>query len=303
MPQTMKPASNFRREVEAIQSLPSLPAVVGKILQVVNSPTSTAKELGEVISYDPSLASKILRVANSALYGMPRKIDSLDFSIVVLGMSKVRDLALGISVIRSFRSIATCRAFDRSRFWEHCATCGPIAQYVAARVGLNLGHEAFVSGLLHDVGKIVLDNYFHDRFAESLEMTEDQQMRLYEAEAEVFGANHADVGGWLAERWDFPSHLCHAIAFHHAPLDAPDDSAPLVCACHVADAITKGKSADIMGLPGAFVLEDDPAWRRLRETTPRCAGLDVERMFFELDDELREVRELLRILEEPGSIL
>jgi len=294
---------SFRREVEAIPSLPSLPAVVGKILQVVNSPTSSARDLSAIIRNDPALAAKILRVANSAFYGMTRQIDSLDFGIVILGLHKVRDLALGISVMRAFRSVRENPAFNRARFWEHCATCALVCQYLSGLLGLKLGHEAFVAGLLHDIGKIVLDNYFHDRFLEAFDLIESRQIPNYEAEAEVFGADHSEVGSWLAEKWNFPGHLTCAIGRHHNPLASPEDHRIIASICHVADEITKGKAQDISGSPSAFVLDDDPGWQLLRQSSRNARPIDAERMFFELDDELRQVRELLRIMEEPGSIV
>ena len=291
----------FRGEVESISALPSIPTVVGKVLQLINSPNSTARQVGEIISRDPSLAAKLLRVANSAFYGMARQIASLDFAIVVLGMSKVRDLVLSVSVMKSFRDVPESGALSRARFWEHCASCALIAQHTAARVGLNLGHEAFVCGLVHDIGKIVLDNSFHDRFCESWEIARERNVCMYEAEAEVFGASHAEVGAWLAEKWSFPESVCAVVAHHHAPLEADPVNRPLVCVCHIADALTVGKERDLGDCPDEFVLEDDPAWQYLQETAPACAALDVERMFFELDQELARVRELLQLLEEPGG--
>jgi len=290
---------SFRREVEAISALPSLPTVVGKVLQLVSSPSSTARDLGAVISRDPSLASKVLAVSNSAFYGMPRQIASLDFAIVVLGMAKVRDLVLSVSVMRSLQDVPECQALNRARFWEHCASCALVAQHMAAQVGLNLGHEAFIGGLEHDIGKIILDNSFHDRFVESWEIAKERHICMYEAEAEILGADHAYVGSWLAEKWSFPESVCAVVRHHHRPLEADPQYRPIACLCRMADALAVGKERDMGDMVNEFVLEEEPAWQHLQKIAPGCASLDVDRMFLELEQELSQVRDLLQILEAP----
>ena len=268
----------LRRVTEKVIGLPALPTIVTQLITLVGNPRSSARDVAKLISTDQALTAKILRVANSAFYGFPRRIATIQLAIVVLGFETVKNLGLSVTVLKRFSRGTEHRLFDRERFWEHAIACGVAARMLAQRLRYRLEGEAFVGGLLHDVGKLILIEYFHPEFSEALELAEAEGLTIAEAEERVFGVTHADVGGWLAERWNLPQALVGAISHHHRLGDGemPDE---LVMLTHVADAVARhhrvGGSGDQQGprldpevaqrLKGAEELPDEALLDRLSE--------------------------------------
>jgi len=285
----------FKRNVQAIPFLPSLPAIAAEVMRAVNSPRSSANQLSAVISRDPALTGRILRMANSAFYGMPRQVDSLDFGIVVMGMAKVRDLALSLSITRALAKVRQCGDFTGAHFWEHSAACSAIARAVAAGIALNVGHDAFMGGLLHDMGKILLANYYHDQFEESMMLAAAERIPWRVAEERVLGVDHALIGSWLAERWNLPEKFVDVIRWHHDVAGAPRESLALTCICHVADLLAHARGFGVHETASATSLEEDPAWHSLCKIAPAADNLDMERIFADLEVEIREIQDILDI--------
>jgi putative nucleotidyltransferase with HDIG domain len=227
----------LKRLTERIIGLSALPTIVTQLIALVGDPRSSARQVARLISADQALTAKILRVANSAFYGFPRKIATVQLAIVVLGFNAVKNLAISVTVLKRFSAGTDHRLFDRQRFWQHAIGCGVAARMLAKRFGGRDG-EAFVAGILHDIGKLILIEYAHDEFVDALELAEQDAVPIARAEEEVLGVTHAEVGGWLAERWNLPEPLAHSISAHHNPfaLKEPDD---LVLITHLADALVR----------------------------------------------------------------
>ena len=149
----------IRRIAESIINLPTLPTIVSKMLQLVDNPKTSAGALARLISTDQALTARILRLANSAYYGFPRRISTVNTAIVVLGFNAVKDMGLSLSVFDMFRDPAPSGSFDIMRFWEHSMGCGIAARMMSRRYRPDLAGEGFVAGLLHDIGKAVLKQY------------------------------------------------------------------------------------------------------------------------------------------------
>ena len=211
----MERADIARRIQELGDDLPRLPDAVAKLLQLMNKEESSIDEIVAVIEPDPSLTTKILRSANSAYYGFARTIPSLQRAIPLLGLSMVRTMALSIGAMQGFPQQANTPGFDRDRLWVHCLAVGGGME----RLGKMLGLEAdylFLLGFLHDVGQLVLDKYFSAEFARCLAMVREKGMCLHEAELEVLGIDHAEVGLLLLHRWKFPEVLIQPVKLHHS---------------------------------------------------------------------------------------
>jgi putative nucleotidyltransferase with HDIG domain len=213
----------IKRITESIISLPTLPAVVSKMLQLVDNPKTSAASLSRLIYTDQALTARILKLANSAYYGFPREISTVNMAIVVLGFNTVKEMGLSLSVFEVFKGEGNDAIFDISRFWQHSIGCGSAARMLARRLKYHLAGEAFVAGLLHDIGKIILRQYLPNEFSSVISKVVHGGMDLDEAEIDIVGTSHAQIGGWLAEKWNLPRLIVDAITFHHMPCEAHED--------------------------------------------------------------------------------
>jgi putative nucleotidyltransferase with HDIG domain len=205
-----------------VLELPTLSTVLNRILKVAGDARSSASDLAEVISKDQSLTTNILKIANSAYFGLSQQVTTVSRAIVVLGFDAVKSIALSASVIAAFPNKGNKKEFDRSKFWTHSLACAYLCKQISRMTHLADLETSFVCGLLHDIGKIVLDIHFPDSYERVFAELREQRVRLVEAECEALGFTHAEVGMWMAQRWKFPKSIIFSIANHHGPI-AEDD--------------------------------------------------------------------------------
>ena len=204
--------------IAAIGDIATLPEVTIKIIEIVESPKSTARELHEVIKNDPALSVKVLKVVNSAFYGLPGQVASVDRAIILLGMSAVKNIAIAASIARLFKGKRISEHFSAADLWRHSVSVA-----VAARaLGKCSPHpvmpdELFVAGLIHDVGTLVERQAYPDQFSEVINRCVSEEIDFLECEREVIGADHQAFGVALTTKWKFPKHLRAAVGFHHTP--------------------------------------------------------------------------------------
>ena len=234
MPEASLDKEKQRILIQRIQELPTLPSTISKIIELVESQSSTSEDLARVISKDQSISSLILKLVNSAFYGHLRQISSISHAIVILGYTTVRTMALGVSIFNASPGKKTA-AFDRSKFWIHSIGVATITRRIAthtpARDGLDM-ESVFLSGLLHDIGKVIFDHYFAKEYNEVAESALKNHVWIGESESSFFGINHAEAGYYLAQKWQFPSTVISAIKSHHAPASY-DGEAERAMACMV----------------------------------------------------------------------
>ena len=231
---------DIRIAIRNIKNLPTLPAVVGRILEIANDSGSSASELAELVSRDMSVSAKVLNLANSAIYGFPRRISTIPQAVVVLGFDTVRSLALSVSVFESLaRSSGGERGFDREAFWMHSIGCGTAARLIAGALGQRDIGTPFVAGLLHDLGKVILDIYFNKEYREVVQRATEGGRSASDVETDLLEIDHAEVGGWLAFRWRFPEVLVTPIESHHHLDTAEEDYLKEAVMVHLANLLTK----------------------------------------------------------------
>jgi HD-like signal output (HDOD) protein len=202
-----------------VAGLVSPPEVCIRLLDLVDSPKSTAHEIGEVIGSDPNLSSRLLKLANSSFYNYSGRIDTLSRAIAIVGTRELYSLAISISAIRAFSKIPA-QIINMDTFWRHSLFCGIIARNLAKRCGVLHPERLFVAGLLHDIGALVLFARAAEKARDLMLMAEGDEETLAYAERQEFGFNHADLGGMLATLWKLPDTLVEAIGCHHNPFDA-----------------------------------------------------------------------------------
>lgn len=219
--------AEIRQTLTEVRDLPTLPTIVMEVMKLVSNPNSSVSEIVELLEEDLALTGKLLRTANSAYYGVPRKIDNLKMALVIIGMDEVSNLITSSSVLKMFPSRPDSEGFDSAAFWRHSAATAEITQGLYAGLRLPKNSGAYVAGLLHDIGKLVLNQYFHHYYLQCTDYALEYSVTPARAEAEVIGVDHGHIGGWLAQRWNLPDEIINAIAQHHIrPADTPQYSFP-----------------------------------------------------------------------------
>jgi HD-like signal output (HDOD) protein len=207
---------NLREKIQGIIHLPSLPAIAMEVISIIENPKTNVHTLSQLISKDQVLASKVLKIANSPFYGYAKTISTIDFAIVILGFETLKEVVMSISVT-SHLSKNVSKDFDINSFWNHSIASSVTARELAKNIGYRILGEAFVAGLIHDLGLLILNQYFCKEFAEVVNLIKNDGLRLTEAEVKVYGVTHDEVGSWLAQRWNFPKQLIEAMRYHHNP--------------------------------------------------------------------------------------
>ena len=224
--------------VQEISHIATLPEVTMKIIQLVEDPSATAQDLNKVITNDPALGARILKVVNSAFYGLPGQIGSINRAIVLLGLNAVKNIAIAASLAKLFRGGRICPSFDAHDLWSHSVASATCTRLLADKIGLGLPDEAFLAGLIHDIGIMVEIQAKRPKFVEVIDKLDaDAMLFMREAETQVLGANHEQFGAGLCRLWKFPASFAYVTGFHHHPLDLPENNRTLACLVHISDII------------------------------------------------------------------
>lgn len=225
----------IERRVRSLAKLSTLPFVATSVMELVDNPRTSAAQIGELISTDQVLTARILKLANSAYYGFPRKISTLNLAIVVLGFNALRDLVLSISLIDRFL-VKGEELIDLKQFWRHVLVVGRCAKLLARILKYPVVGEVFVAGLLHDIGYLVMIQEFPEEFHQVYEYAQLNGMAYNKAEERELGFTHGNLGAWLAEAWNLPQKLVQAIKHHHDPSKSLSNQ-ELVNLIHITDLI------------------------------------------------------------------
>lgn len=226
----MTTLSITRKEVEAsVKQLQPLPRTVTRLIELLERDEASVEQIESLIVADPVLCGKVLQVANSAYYGLGRSISTIRHALLMLGGQAVKGIALSVAAVGAFQTKRTLGEFER-RSWRHAFHTALCAQGVAyaCKWGVRVAEDAYIAGLLHDVGALFLYTQYASLY-QPLADIEDEHT-LLEREVQVFGCDHADVGALIADHWRLPERIVEAIAHHHAPCLPDDESRMLVAA-------------------------------------------------------------------------
>ncbi|MCX5662935.1 MAG: HDOD domain-containing protein [Planctomycetota bacterium] len=220
-----------------ISHIATLPEITLKIIRLVEDPDSTAQDLNKIISNDPALGARVLKVVNSAFYGLPGQIGSINRAIVLLGLNAVKNIAIAASLTKLFRGGQVCPTFNAKDLWTHSIAVGTGTRLLAKKVNLGLPDEAFLAGLIHDLGIMVEMQARRAKFTETMEKLDAGQgsVTLRQAELAVIGATHEQFGAALCKAWKFPLSFAYVTGFHHRPLELAESNRTLTALVHIAD--------------------------------------------------------------------
>ncbi len=246
-------------------SLPEIPSIVFELNEVIANPLSSAEDIAQVVHRSPSLTALLLKIVNSPFYGFPSKIDRISLAVTLIGTREISGLALGISIISLFNNIPK-DILNMHSFLRHSLACGIISRILAAHKSLPQTEQLFVSGLLHDLGRLILYSYFPDESLNILSRARSSDSLLYLQEDDHLGCNHTHVAKHLLQQWKLPMVLENNIFFHHSPGEAQQPvPATLV---HLADIMTNGLGIGTSG--ERFVPSlDHAAWENVG-LSPTC---------------------------------
>ncbi len=276
--------------LDNLKELPTLPTVVAQLMMTLNEPTSSARDLERLISNDQAIAARLLKLANSAFYGLPGKVTSLGRAITLLGFNTVRSLVLTIGVVDKFSGQSAGRYFDRGEFWEHSLSVAMASRLLSAKDPKLSPEEAHIAGLLHDIGKVIMDFLMPEQFQLAMQEVAENGIDHIEAEVHNVGLSHDEVGALASEKWRFPEFLLEVCRYHHRP-DESTNNPDVVQLIALADSIVpvfKQQERDKQ----EYVLPDIPEqWRMRWLSTPRHDELFITKY----EVEIEKVRDILNL--------
>lgn len=283
MPTTMTMSlDEFRKRLEKIDDLPSLPIIIAEINQLMSDPRTTAPKLATVIMKDPAITARVLKIVNSAFFGFPKRIESVNQAIVALGFNTVRSIVLCSSVIEAFASAKTkTNALNRKDFWKFSVAVGAATKVIAKNAGERRIEVAFVNGLLHGVGKLVLDQFFHEPFVEAMRIAREQDRTLWDAEREVIGVTDAEAGGLLLEGWKLGDGMALCVLHQEHPEEAPQEHRAMAAYVQVGNVLARVAT---LGDPGDLVVP------RVSASTMMLAGIEETQWLSLLEQAVEEAK-------------
>jgi HD-like signal output (HDOD) protein len=228
-----KGTPDLEKLVEEVSEIPTLPDIVFKVTEVINDPKSSAADLEKTLSHDQAIVTKILKLVNSAYYSRREKIDTLSRAIPMLGFQNIRNLVFSMSLLEF-----STEEIDMRAFWRHSFAASLIANEIGRFNKVDEHDAGGCAALIHDLGKVILYQYYPGEFINITSKVTQGQSTFYEAENEIFGLNHAQVGKVLCEKWGFPPTLLQPIEFHHTPREATEHQ-DLVIIVYLADIISE----------------------------------------------------------------
>ncbi|MFQ5962814.1 MAG: HDOD domain-containing protein [Candidatus Scalinduaceae bacterium] len=267
-----------------VKDLPPLPQSISQILELTRSANSSAQDLTRVFERDPTLTANILKLANTSFYGFNRKITTISHAIVCLGFNTVKSIALTASTQDMLNNEISAYNLGEGMLWQHSTSCATCARIIAQRIRYKDCEEAYIAGLLHDIGKIILSSFAEEQYDQIVEKTKDNKTPFNIAEKEILGFDHPQIGGKIVEKWNLPPILVEAVQYHHQP-DKAEINKTLTYIVHLADAIS-----DMLGIG----LGSDGLMYVFEENTFDILGIrkeDAESIMSELVDKIQSTEQ------------
>jgi len=276
------PSELNRKISDAVERMPAFPESVQKILALTRDINCQPKDLVSIIENDPVMAVRVLKVLNSAYFGWPNKITSIDRSVVHLGINTIKNLALSIAAIGVLPK-ANKAGFDINGYLLHSLTVAGVAKRLGARMGAEADPlDCHIAGLLHDFGKIVFAQFMSEEWAAALALGKEGAMPLHLAERQVIGVDHAAVGAILAEKWQFPTTLADSIRFHHdGEIGHTALSAYVFASNRISNELVRGAlGGNAEGLPPAVAARCGGSLGKLVDSLGDLSGIVEEAKLF-----------------------
>ncbi|GMT42348.1 MAG: histidine kinase [bacterium] len=275
--------------VKMIDGLPAFSATVAKVIKLSSDPKAAPKDIIHAISIDPVLTAKVLRLINSAYFGVPFKVVSLNRAVVMLGLNTIKNVAIGSSVLTKVKMSRNFKWFTNDEFWEHSLGCGVGARILAAHIGVPAQNreEYFIAGLLHDIGKVVLIQNLPEEFSRLADPGYSPEDARTSLETKEFGINHAELGSLMAQKWKLPGLLAEAIVQHHAPVFEDNELDMIKAAVHLSDIACNNMGVGIKKYVDMDIIKEE-IWKKLSVDPDK-----LENIFDSLNEKVAEAKVFL----------
>jgi len=275
--------------VKGVVKLISLPEIYIRVSQVLEDPNHNAKQLGDIISHDPALTARILRIVNSAYYSFASKIELVSRAVSVIGEEDLRNLVLATSAVDTFKRIPN-QLVDIDLFWRHSVHTGIVSRLLSKHCNILHGERLFVAGMLHDIGKLILYFKEPELSQQVLIAAAESDGQLYRSEQEIIGFTHGDVGAALIEAWQLSETLKEVAAYHHSPLKAKKYRME-TSIVHIANSVVNALGPDIE--IDEHILDDYPGFE---PKTLDITGLDLKILPQVMEQAWEQAAEVLDII-------
>ena len=268
---------NLKQLVSQIESLPSLPAIYNEIMEALNSKDASTGKVGEIISKDMGMSAKILQLVNSAFFGLPRRLSNPAQAVIYLGLETIKSLVLSVHLFSQFDQ-NKLNFMSLNTLWQHSMAVAAISKQIIKTEGLGsrIADDAFMAGLLHDVGKLVLASNFSELYKQAVDLAKTGHLSIYEAESEIFGSGHGEVGAYLLGIWGLPDSLILSCAFHHMPMKHKDMSFNSLGVVHAANVFEHDANPNNHFIKKSLIDEDYISMSGLSERIPVWRNLSLE---------------------------
>lgn len=279
------------------KQLPTVPELYAKFTKMIENPMIKNQKIADLISKDQSMVTKILRLSNSALYSKRQEITSLANAITFLGTETLKNLILQISLVRVFRfENEEVPQFKISTFWEHSLASAYFSQIIAKKLSIPYNDNIYIGGLLHDIGKLVVYQYYPEKFEEIILKQVKEKTIDFDAEEAVMGVNHTEVGVFFADKWKFKREITDAIGYHHSPLKSLGMHVSIV---RLANLFAKTAGLCFPWDTQFLQTVGDPTWENL--SNHASEDIDFDTFIQEIMDESANVKESVKALLEEGD--
>ena len=283
-----------RKLFKDTSDLPTIPAIVSKVVSLLDNQDTAPDEVADLILSDQVLAAKVIRVVNSPLYRTNNPIVSVKRALLFLGFKSMREMVMTSYFVDGFKKKE--QPFDMKSFWVHSFSVGAISRRIAGMVGYADSEKAYLVGILHDIGKVFLGHYRREEYGKMLAGISNTSQTTHEAEYDYFATTHCEVGLCLAQRWNFPSVYCDVISHHHSTEKATEDPlltaivalADFYCLSHVT-----ASSVAQASIPGE---SEENAWKLLTHSTKAPLATSLEHFLSELDEEYEAISREVEVL-------
>lgn len=287
---------SFINNLLETQEFATLPPVAAKVLSLLEDENVDTRNISKVIEADAPLTLKLLRVANSPLYATRTEITSIQQAIITLGLNRLTNIVLGVSIFSKFLMSSQRKAADlMQKFWWHSSCTGIVAKALTAKINKYFKENEFIGGLLHDIGKLAMLQFDSAKFGETVKLINEKSILDIEAEYEIFGVSHIEVGEQIAKLWKLPDELTTIIT-HHTHPNKLTKHRGLVASVRFADLLCEIWGADVNEGILSIDFENEESWLVLTDTFPDLKELDVEKFTFELEEEFKKSSAFLNLI-------
>ncbi len=280
----------IKRILKSIDTIPAFPATGNKVAQLLSKPDYSVSQVANVVKYDPSITANILKMANSSYFGSQHKISNINDAVMYLGQKNLLR-AIQTAGISKYYKKGSSGYYDKATdLWEHSVAVALMSQILSKKITGEENTTLYTAALLHDVGKIIMGEFVRNEMKEIVMLVSEHHMSFLEAEETVLGINHADLGGKIAEHWNFPIEIRDAISFHHRPdlLEKEDKTMPWIVYMADEACLMMGIGSAVEGLAQRAVGE------LLKKFNLRMK--DLEKSMVMLSDDLNNAKEIISIV-------